>query len=69
MHMVHVNGQFIGADGTVDIGAAATDPLGLAVLGIFFKVDPKKPQVCLNVKLTFVFKIYRKKNTILMSGI
>ena len=60
MHMVHVNGAFIGADGTIDIAAATADPAGLAVLGIFFKVAPKKSQVCLNLKLTFVYNIYKK---------
>jgi len=44
MHMVHVEDRFIEADGTVDIAAAAADPHGLAVLGIFFWVDPKKTQ-------------------------
>ena len=53
MHMVHVEDQFIAADGTIDAGSAVADPKGLAVLGIFFKVDPSKPQVCLNLKFTF----------------
>lgn len=44
MHMVHVEDQFIAADGTIDAGSAVADPKGLAVLGIFFKVDPSKPQ-------------------------
>lgn len=44
MHMVHVEDQFIGEDGTIDVAAAVADPAGLAVLGIFFKVDNTKPQ-------------------------
>lgn len=45
MHMVHIEDKFINfTDGTYDIGAAVADPLGLAVLGIFFQVDNDKPQ-------------------------
>jgi len=44
VHLVHVNAQFIEDDGTVDIASAAANPDGLAVIGIFFKVDPKKSQ-------------------------
>lgn len=44
MHMVHVEDEFIGEDGTIDWAGALEDPAGLAVLGIFFKVDPMKPQ-------------------------
>jgi len=44
MHMVHIEDEFIGADGTIDFARAVQDPLGIAVLAVFFKVVPKKPQ-------------------------
>ena len=47
MHMVHIEDKFINfTTGEYDIGAAVQDPLGLAVLGMFFQVDNIKPQVC-----------------------
>ena len=45
MHMVHIEDKYIDAEGTYDMDGALADPNGLAVLGIFFDVDPKKPQV------------------------
>ena len=45
MHMVHIEDKYIDSDGTYDWDGALADPNGLAVLGIFFNVDPKKPQV------------------------
>ena len=45
MHMVHIEDKYIDSEGTYDWDGALTDPNGLAVLGIFFNVDPKKPQV------------------------
>lgn len=44
MHMVHIEDQFIKPDGTVDFDAAKQDKYGIAVLGIFFEVQPKKTQ-------------------------
>ena len=43
--MVHIEDRYIDSEGTYDFGGALADPNGLAVLGIFFDVDPKKPQV------------------------
>ena len=45
MHMVHIEDKYIDSEGTFDLDGALADPNGLAVLGIFFNVDPKKPQV------------------------
>ena len=45
MHMVHIEDKYIDAEGTYDMDGALDDPNGLAILGIFFDVDPKKPQV------------------------
>ena len=45
MHMVHIEDKYIDAEGTYDMDGALADPNGLAILGIFFDVDPKKPQV------------------------
>ena len=46
MHMVHVEDKFVDfSTGEVDLAGALEDPLGLAVLGIFFEVDNTKPQV------------------------
>ena len=45
MHMVHVEDNFIGPKGYVDIAKAAGAKHGLAVLGIFFFIDNSKPQV------------------------
>ena len=45
VHLVHVEDKYIGADGTVDADGAFADGSGLAVLGIFFRVDNMKPQV------------------------
>ena len=45
MHMVHIEDRYIDSDGTYDWNGALADANGLAVLGIFFNVDPKKPQV------------------------
>ena len=45
MHMVHIEDKYIDSEGTFDLTSALADPNGLAVLGIFFDVDPKKPQV------------------------
>jgi len=44
MHMVHVEDNFIGPKGLVNIGDAAAAKHGLAVLGIFFYIDNTKPQ-------------------------
>lgn len=44
VHMVHVEDQYVGADGTIDVTGATSDSSGLAVLGIFFRVDNMKPQ-------------------------
>jgi len=44
MHMVHVEDRFVGPKGAVDAAAATSNNHGLAVLGIFFHVDPTKPQ-------------------------
>jgi len=44
MHMVHVEDRFIGKNGQVDAAGAVGNKFGLAVLGIFFHVDPTKPQ-------------------------
>merc|ERR1719251_229738 len=44
MHMVHVEDRFVGPKGAVDAAAATSHKHGLAVLGIFFHVDPTKPQ-------------------------
>ena len=43
--MVHIEDKYIDSEGTYDLDGALADPNGLAVLGIFFDVDPKKPQV------------------------
>ena len=43
--MVHIEDRYIDSEGTFDFGGALSDPNALAVLGIFFDVDPKKPQV------------------------
>ena len=44
--MVHVEDKFVDfSTGEVDLAGALEDPLGLAVLGIFFEVDNTKPQV------------------------
>ena len=43
--MVHIEDKYIDSEGTFDLTSALGDPNGLAVLGIFFDVDPKKPQV------------------------
>ena len=45
MHMVHVEDNFIGPKGLVNIADAAAAKHGLAVLGIFFFIDNSKPQV------------------------
>ena len=45
VHLVHVEDQYILADGTVDADSAFADGSGVAVLGIFFRVDNMKPQV------------------------
>ena len=45
MHMVHIEDKYIDLEGTYDWDRALADPNGLAVLAVFFKVDPKKPQV------------------------
>jgi len=44
MHMVHVEDNFIGPKGLVNVGKAAAAKHGLAVLGIFFYIDNTKPQ-------------------------
>merc|ERR1712198_94497 len=44
MHMVHVEDNFIGPKGLVNVGKAAAAKHGLAVLGIFFYIDNSKPQ-------------------------
>ena len=51
--MVHIEDRYIDSEGTYDFGGALADPNGLAVLGIFFDVDPKKPQV--NQQVPFYF--------------
>ena len=44
--MVHIEDKFVDfSTGEFDIEGALDDPLGLAVLGIFFEVDNAKPQV------------------------
>ena len=45
MHMVHIEDKYIDSEGTYDWAGAIADPNGLAVLAVFFQVDPKKPQV------------------------
>ena len=45
MHMVHIEDKYIDATGVYDIASAKEDPMGLAVMGFFFEVDNKKPQV------------------------
>ena len=54
--MVHIEDRYIDSDGTFDLTAALGDPNGLAVLGIFFDVDPKKPQV--NSPILFQCYVY-----------
>jgi len=44
LHLVHVEDQFIDADGTVRFGDAKKDKHGIAVLGIFFDVKDMKTQ-------------------------
>ena len=44
--MVHIEDKYINkTTKEYDWDGALADPNGLAVLGIFFNVDPKKPQV------------------------
>ena len=45
--MVHIEDRYIDSEGTYDWEGALADPNGLAILAIFFAVDPKKPQVSL----------------------
>ena len=45
MQMVHIEDRYVDSDGTYDWEGALADPNGLAILAIFFAVDPKKPQV------------------------
>ena len=63
MHMIHVEDRFISKDGKVDFASAAENPYGLAILGILFNVDPKKPQVCGN--LAFILICITKREIIL----
>ena len=43
--MVHIEDKYVKADGSLDTTGALADGSGLAVLGIFFRVDNMKPQV------------------------
>ena len=43
--MVHIEDKYVKADGSLDTAGALADGSGLAVLGIFFRVDNMKPQV------------------------
>lgn len=44
--MVHIEDKYVNkADGSLDTAGALADGSGLAVLGIFFRVDNMKPQV------------------------
>merc|ERR1712198_582329 len=45
MHMVHVEDNFIGPKGLVNVGKAAAAKHGLAVLGIFFYIDNTNPKI------------------------
>ena len=56
MHMVHIEDRYINAEGTYDLHGALADPNGLAVLGIFFDADPKKPQVNQQNTISYVIK-------------
>jgi hypothetical protein len=61
MQMVHIKDEFIKSDGTVDylkvIAAIAAGKQKIyAVLSILFKVDNKKPQVCLHLNLYLCLK-------------
>ena len=49
--MIHIEDRYIDSEGTYNWDGALGDPNGLAVLAIFFKVDPKKPQV--NTQMPF----------------
>lgn len=44
MQMIHVENEFIGDDGKVDMDAAGANPTGLAILSVMFCVDNKKTQ-------------------------
>jgi hypothetical protein len=44
MHMVHVEDKFVNASGEIDWAGAKADSVGIAVLAVFFKVDPIKPE-------------------------
>ena len=50
MQMIHVENEFIGDDGKVDMDAAGANPTGLAILSVMFCVDNKKTQVSLIMK-------------------
>ena len=61
MQMIHVENEFIGDDGKVDMDAAGANPTGLAILSVMFCVDNKKTQVSLimkNNKLLNKIQIY-----------
>ena len=45
VHLVHINGKYIGPKGYVKAADALADKYGAAVLGIFFHIDNSKPQV------------------------
>jgi len=44
VHLVHINGKYIGPKGYVKAADALADKYGAAVLGIFFHIDNSKPQ-------------------------
>ena len=60
MHMVHIEDKYIDAEGTYDMDGALGDPNGLAILGIFFDVDPKKPQVSQQNTLSVLCSIQKQ---------
>ena len=55
--MVHIEDKYIDSEGTFDLTSALGDPNGLAVLGIFFDVDPKKPQVNQQIPFSAILDI------------
>ena len=63
MQMVHIEDRYISEDGTIDLASAVKDANGLAILGIFFYVDPKKPQVY--NQLNFIVDISDSVSTLL----
>ena len=45
MQMVHIEDNFVEADGSLNLDGARGAKHGFAILSILFKIDPKKPQV------------------------